>query len=83
MSPVRMNTLGDFLCIPTLNIDKLNPLFHTFAEFRLLVNRVLARQSTDWFEANMQFSNNDTLGPANNQFIYNEPIPFLKINTSD
>ena len=29
--------LGDFLCIPTSNTGQLNPLFHTFAEFRLIV----------------------------------------------
>ena len=52
--------LGDFLCIPTLNTE-LNPLFHTFAEFRLIVIRIMARQSTDWLAANAQFSPNDNL----------------------
>ena len=36
-------SLGDFLCIPTPNAGQLNPLFHTFAEFRLIVNRIVAR----------------------------------------
>ena len=49
-------SLGDFLCIPTPNTGQLNPLFHTFAEFRLIVNRIVARQSTDWLAANAQFS---------------------------
>ena len=48
-------SLGDFLCIPTPNTGQLNPLFHTFAEFRLIVNRVVAQQSTDWLAANAQF----------------------------
>ena len=34
-------------------------LFHTFAEFRLIVNRIVARQSTDWLAANTQFSPNE------------------------
>ena len=50
--------LGDFLCIPTLNTGQLNPLFHTFAEFRLIVNRIVVQQSTDWLAANAQFSPN-------------------------
>ena len=33
-------------------------LFHTFAEFRLIVNRIVARQSTDWLVTNAQFSSN-------------------------
>ena len=37
---------------------ELNPLFHTFAEFRLIVNRIVVRQSTDWLAANAQFSPN-------------------------
>ena len=52
----RIFALGNFLCIPTPNADQLNPLFHTFAEFRLIVNRVEAWQSTDWLETNAQFS---------------------------
>ena len=46
------------MCIPTSNTGQLNPLFHTFAEFRLIVNRIVARQSTDWLAANAQFSPN-------------------------
>ena len=56
---VQCNPLGDFLCILTPNTGQLNPLFHTFAEFRLIVNRIVARQSTDWLAANAQFSPND------------------------
>ena len=52
-------SLGDFLCIPTPNTGQLNNLFHTFAELRLIVNRIVARQSTDWLAANAQFSPND------------------------
>ena len=33
-------------------------MFHTFAEFRLIVNRIVARQSTDWLTANAEFSPN-------------------------
>ena len=51
-------SLGDFLCIPTPNTGQLNPLFHTFVEFKLIVNRIVARQSTDWLAANAQFSPN-------------------------
>ena len=51
-----VESLGDFLCIPTLNTGQLNPLFHTFAEFRLIVNSIVVRQSTDWLAANAQFS---------------------------
>ena len=50
------------MCIPTLNTGQLNPLFHTFAEFRLIVNRIVARQSTDWLAANAQFSPNEQDG---------------------
>ena len=56
--PFCLITLGDFLCIRTPNTDQLNPLFHTFAEFRPIVNRVVAQQSTDWLAANAQFSPN-------------------------
>ena len=52
-------SLGDFLYIPTQNTGQLNPLFHTFAEFRLIVNRIIARQSIDWLAANAQFSPNE------------------------
>ena len=51
-------TLGYFLCIQTPNTGQLNPLFHTFAKFRPIVNRVVARQSTGWLAANAQFSPN-------------------------
>ena len=54
------NTLGGFLCIPTPNTCQLNPLFHTFAEFRLIVNRTVAQQSTDWLATNAQFSLNES-----------------------
>ena len=47
------------MCIPTPNTGQLNPLFHTFGEFRLIVNRIVARQSTDWLAANAQFSPNE------------------------
>ena len=55
------STLGDFLCIPTPNTGQLNPVFHTFAEFRPIVNRIVARQSTDWLAANAQFSPNGNI----------------------
>ena len=51
--------LGDFLCISTMNTGQLNPLFHTFAEFRLIVNGIVVQQSTDWLVANAQFSPNE------------------------
>ena len=50
--------LGDFLCIQTPNTGQLNPPFHTFTEFRPIVNRIVAWQSTDWLAANAQFSPN-------------------------
>ena len=37
-------SLGEFLCIPTPNTGQLNPPFHTFAEFRLTVNRIVVGQ---------------------------------------
>ena len=46
------------MCIPTPNTGQLVPLFHTFAEFTLRVNRIVAWQSTDWLAANAQFSPN-------------------------
>ena len=49
-------TLGDFWCTRKLNTGQWNPLFHTFAEFRPIVNRVVAWQSTDWLADNAQFS---------------------------
>ena len=52
-------SLEDFLYIPTPNTDQLNTQFHTFEEFRAIVNRVVAQQSTDWLVANAQFSPND------------------------
>ena len=51
-------TWGPHLCIQTPNTVQLNPLFHTYAEFRPIVNRVVAPQSTDWLAANAQFSLN-------------------------
>ena len=51
-------SLGAFLCIRTPNTGQLNPLFHTFAEFRPIWKRVQARQSTDWLVANAHFSPN-------------------------
>ena len=52
------SALGDFLCIRTPNTGQLSPLFHTFAEFRPIVNRLVARPPTDWLAANAQFSPN-------------------------
>ena len=52
--------LGDFLCFRTPNTGQLNPLFHIFAEFRPIVNKVVTWQSTNWLEANAQFSPNET-----------------------
>ena len=54
-------TLGDFLCIPTPNTGQLNPLLHTFGEFRRIVNRVVVWQSTDWLTANAQSSPNEVV----------------------
>ena len=51
--------LGDLLWILTPNTGQLNPLFHTFAEFRLILNRIVPWQPTDWLAANAQFSPND------------------------
>ena len=56
-----MITLGDFLCIRTPITGQLNPPFHTFAELRPIVNRVVARQSTDLMAVNAQFSPYDLL----------------------
>ena len=67
--------LGDCLCIPTPNTGQLNPLFHTFAEFTLVVNRVLARQSTDWLAANAQFSPNAFVTPW--PYFYNSEKTFV------
>ena len=53
------NPFGDFFFIPRPNTGQLNPLFHTFAEFRLIVNKTVARQSTDWLAASAQYSPND------------------------
>ena len=53
---VRLSALGDFLCISTPNTDQLNPPFHTFAELRLIMTKIVARQFTDWLAANAQFS---------------------------
>ena len=65
-----MLALGDFLCIPTPNTGQLNPLFHTIAEFRLIVNRIVARQSTDWLAANAQFSPNGCLRLIENRILH-------------
>ena len=64
MSSIGLNAqnwpLGYFLCIRTPNTGQLNLLFHTFAEFRpIVVNRVVARQSTYRLAANAHFSPND------------------------
>ena len=48
----------DFLGIGTPNTGQLSPLLHTFVEFRPIVNRVVARQSTDGLTTNVQFSPN-------------------------
>ena len=40
--PVTGASLGDFLYIPTPKTGQLNPLFHTLAEFILIVNRIVA-----------------------------------------
>ena len=68
--------LGDFLCIPTPNTGELNPLFHTFAEFRLIVNRVVARQSTDWLASNAQFSSNVSSPLAHIVFLLNVNVKY-------
>ena len=54
-----LKSSGNFLCIRTPNTGQLNPLFHIFEEFRPIVNRVVARQSSDWLVASAQFSPND------------------------
>ena len=59
------------MCIPTPNTGQLNPLFHTFPEFRLIVNRIVTWQSTDWLVANAQFSPN---GESESYFSLNSPI---------
>ena len=53
---IVFSPLTDFFCIQTPNTCQLSSLFHTFAEFRPIVNRVVARQSTYWSVANAQFS---------------------------
>ena len=62
--------LGDLLCIWSPNTGQLNPLFHTFAESRLIVNRVVAQQSTGWLAANAQFSLNDLCSCARLSHFY-------------
>ena len=47
--------------IQTWNTSQLNPLFHTFAEFRPIVIRAVAWQSTDLLVVNAQFSPNDSV----------------------
>ena len=53
-----LNSLNSMKVPLHLEKTPLNPMFHTFAEFRLIVNRIVARQSTDWLAANEQFSPN-------------------------
>ena len=55
MHMIFVVSLGDFLCIPTPNTGQLNPMFNTLAEFRLIVNRIAAWQSTDWLAAKHNF----------------------------
>ena len=50
--------LGYLLCIRTSSTDQLNPMFHTFAEYRPMVNRIVSPQSTDWLPTSGQFSAN-------------------------
>ena len=57
----QLNPVFEFSFLPIRRFlvhsdTEVNPLFHTFAEFRLVMNRVAARQSTDWLAANAQFS---------------------------
>ena len=58
MTNYGRTALEDFLCILTPNAGQLSPLFRTFAGFRLIVNRIVAWQSTDWLAADAQFSPN-------------------------
>ena len=44
-----------------MHTGQLNPLFHTFAEFRHIVNGVVVRQSADWLADNAQFSPSEIL----------------------
>ena len=46
------------MCISAPNTGQLNPLFDTFAEDILIVNRIVARKFTDWLAANAQLSPN-------------------------
>ena len=73
-----ITTLGDFLCITTPNTGQMNPLFHTFAEFSLIVNRIVVRQSTDWSAANAQFSPNERVFFLWIHFFLSILIMFLK-----
>ena len=41
-----------------MHTGQLNPLFHTIAKFRPIMNRVVARQSIDWLAANEKVSPN-------------------------
>ena len=54
----RSNIITRFLVHSDTEYRPIESLFHTFAEFRLIVNRIVARQSTDWLAANAQFSPN-------------------------
>ena len=52
------NTLGAFLCIGTPNTGQLNPLFHTFAEFRPISGLARYNPIYYWLAASAQFSPN-------------------------
>ena len=64
--------------IPTPNTGQLNPLFHTFAEFRPIVHRIVARQFTDWLVASAQFSPNVS---GSNKHFNGGSYSYLKIHT--
>ena len=64
------NEARAFLLIRTPNTGQLNPLFHTLAEFRPTVNRVVARQSTDSLAASAQFSPNDVQKEVQSGFVW-------------
>ena len=66
-------SLGDFLCIWIPNTGQLNPLFHTYAEFRPIVNRVVVQQSTDWLAAYVQLSPNVSIRLKNICATVNHP----------
>ena len=70
------------MCIPTPNTHQLSPMFHTFAEFRPIGNRVVARHSTGWLAAYAQFSPNDGKAsyfieiPKNHFIVYLQQMQF-------